>query len=164
MATTLPMKDDVPDVRLQPGDVAPDFTLYDVDRTPVSLPAYRGRTVVLAFLPEGDDEDRRHLDGLGALVDADPGNPVGMLGVRPCEARALAEWQRDQALPLPVLCDEKYVVHQAFGAYCEGGGSDRTRGAHRTTVVLDGRGQVQHAWYGGDVDEHLDLTRQHLTP
>ena len=158
MATTLQMKDDVPDVRLEPGDVAPDFTLFDAGKHPVTLPQYRGRTVVLAFLPEGDDEDRRHLDGLGELAEADPGSPVAIVGVRPCEERVLAEWERDKHLPLPVLCDNKFVVHQAFGAHVE------DRGARRTTVVLNGRGEVQHAWYGGDVDEHLDLTREHLTP
>lgn len=34
---------------LEPGDIAPDFTLTDQDGQPVSLAALRGKPVVLVF-------------------------------------------------------------------------------------------------------------------
>lgn len=39
---------------LQPGDVAPDFTLPDQDGRTVQLSALRGKTVVLWFYPMAD--------------------------------------------------------------------------------------------------------------
>jgi peroxiredoxin Q/BCP len=39
---------------IEPGTQAPDFTLPDQDREPVSLSDFRGRPVVLYFYPEAD--------------------------------------------------------------------------------------------------------------
>jgi thioredoxin-dependent peroxiredoxin len=39
------------DVRLAPGDSAPDFTLSDADGKPVSLKDYRGQKVIVYFYP-----------------------------------------------------------------------------------------------------------------
>ncbi len=39
------------DVRLEPGDQAPDFTLTDADGGQVSLSALRGQRVIIYFYP-----------------------------------------------------------------------------------------------------------------
>jgi peroxiredoxin Q/BCP len=39
---------------LEPGQLAPDFTLPDQDGTPVTLSDLRGRRVVLYFYPKAD--------------------------------------------------------------------------------------------------------------
>lgn len=44
-----PVTETGPEVGLQVGDLAPDFTLKDIDGNPVSLSDYRGKIVVLYF-------------------------------------------------------------------------------------------------------------------
>lgn len=39
---------------LQPGEQAPDFTLFDHDGAPTSLHDYRGRWVLLWWYPKAD--------------------------------------------------------------------------------------------------------------
>lgn len=39
---------------LEPGDIAPDFTLPDQDGNPVTLSELKGQTVVLYFYPKAD--------------------------------------------------------------------------------------------------------------
>jgi peroxiredoxin Q/BCP len=39
---------------IEPGEPAPDFTLFDQDGQPVTLSSLRGRRVVLYFYPKAD--------------------------------------------------------------------------------------------------------------
>lgn len=40
-----------PTMRLNEGDIAPDFTLPDSEGKPVSLSQFKGKNLVIAFVP-----------------------------------------------------------------------------------------------------------------
>ncbi|HEX2683871.1 MAG TPA: redoxin domain-containing protein, partial [Ferruginibacter sp.] len=39
-------------MKIEPGQAAPDFTLFDSEKNPVSLSDFRGKNVLLLFFPQ----------------------------------------------------------------------------------------------------------------
>ncbi|HEX8386742.1 MAG TPA: peroxiredoxin [Rubricoccaceae bacterium] len=103
---------------LQTGDPAPDFTLFDEDRTAFSLAeARQGGPVVLLFFPGAFTSvcttelntvanDYGRYEGLGATV----------VGISTDSPFALAEFKRVNRFPFRLLSDHDGDVSAAFGA------------------------------------------------
>ena len=126
------------------GSHAPDFTLPDQDRQPVSLSAARGRPVVLNFFPAAfsgtcinqlctfrDNVDR--LNGVDAQV----------YGISVDSFFALKAFKDHQRLHFPLLSDfNKAVIHQ-YGVFNED--MIGLKGlAKRAVFVIDRTGIVRH--------------------
>ena len=129
---------------LQPGTLAPNFTLHVTPDQKLSLNELRGRPVILAFYPAdwspvcGDqmalynevlDEFRRYgAQLLGISVDG-----------AWCH-RAFAESRK---LRFPLLADfePKGAVARAFGVYRTGDGT-----SERALFVLDGEGVIRWSY------------------
>ncbi len=126
------------------GMTAPDFTLLNQDRVPVSLGAQRGQPVVLAFFPAAFSatcvEDMCTLrDQFGALSTA----RAKVFGISVDTFFALKAFQAAERLPFPLLCDfNKQVIHD-YGVF-----NEDMIGLHgiakRAVFVLDREGVVRH--------------------
>src|SRR5947209_12308955 len=101
---------------LEPGDLAPDFTLPDQTGTPVKLSALRGQRVVVYFYPKADTPGcttqacgiRDHAadyDAAGATV----------LGISPDPVAKIAKFAAKHSLSFPLLADEDHAVADAYG-------------------------------------------------
>jgi glutaredoxin-dependent peroxiredoxin len=125
------------------GAAAPDFTLPNQDREPVTLSALRGRAVVLAFFPAAfTSVCTRELctlrDSLGQLNQAN----AAVFAISADGPWVLKELATRQHLNFPLLSDffrttiEQYGVAQTEGMF---------QGiAKRAVFVLDGSGIVRH--------------------
>jgi peroxiredoxin len=127
---------------LEPGTLAPDFTLYVTPDQKLSLSELRGRPVILAFYPAdwspvcGDqmglynevlaEFQKHHAELLGISVD----------GVWSHEAFA-----QSRHLHFPLLADfePKGGVARKYGAYRDGDGF-----CERALFVIDNKGKI--AW------------------
>jgi len=130
---------------IEPGQLAPDFTLPDQDGNPVSLSALRGATVVLYFYPKADTpgctvqacgvRDRgTDYAAAGAVVLGVSRDPVARL-------RAFAD---KHDLDFPLLSDEDHAVAEAYGVWVQKSMYGRRFfGTERTTFVIDGEGVVR---------------------
>lgn len=101
---------------LQPGDVAPDFTLLDSDRNPVSLAGLRGRPVVLAFFPFAFTSTCT--SELCALRDDLPSYKklkAEVLGISVDSPYSLKRFREEQQLPFQLLSDFNKEVSAAYG-------------------------------------------------
>ena len=135
------------------GSRAPDFTLPNQDREPVSLSAQSGRAVVLAFFPAAftsvcTTEMCRFRDSLAELNAA---NAV-VFGISADHPASLKEFATQQRLTFPLLSDFNRDVIAQYGV----GHTDRSgfRGiAQRAVFVIDGDGVVRHR----EVTEHPGL-------
>jgi peroxiredoxin Q/BCP len=129
---------------LEPGQLAPDFTLPDQDGTPVTLSDLRGRRVVLYFYPKADTPGcttqacgvRDHVteyDAAGAVV----------LGVSPDPVNAVKKFHTGQGLNFTLLADEDHAVAERYGVWAEKSMYGKTyMGNERTTFVIDADGVV----------------------
>jgi peroxiredoxin len=105
---------------IEVGGRAPDFTLTDQDRQPVTLSAQRGRPVVLAFFPAAfssvcTKELCTFRDSLAALNAA----RAQVFGISVDTFFTLKAFQTDQKLAFPLLSDFNKQVIRDFGVYNE---------------------------------------------
>src|SRR5690606_30420781 len=110
----------VTDIRLAPGDVAPDFTLPDAQGGEVSLRSYRGRRVILYFYPAAmtpgcTKQACDFRDNLAELTE----RGYTVLGVSKDKPAKLARFAEAESLTFPLLSDEDLTVHKAYGAHGE---------------------------------------------
>ena len=151
-------------VKLQPGTVAPDFTLPDAEGKPVSLADYRGKNVIVYFYPQAatpgcTTEACDFRDNLASLQ----GSGYEVLGISPDAPDALADFTGDFALTFPLLADEDHAVALAYGAWGEKlVRGEVTEGIVRSTVVLDPEGKVTLAQYQVKAQGHVAALKEAL--
>jgi peroxiredoxin Q/BCP len=131
---------------LEPGDLAPDFSLPDQRGEPVTLSGLRGQSVVLYFYPKADTpgcttqacgiRDRREqFDAAGAVV----------LGVSPDPVTRVAKFDDKYGLGFRLLADEDHTVAERYGVWVEKSMYGRKyMGNERTTFVIDSDGRIAH--------------------
>lgn len=146
---------------LEPGDLAPDFTLPDQDDTPVSLHALRGRPVILYFYPAAmtpgcTTQACDFRDSLASLTGAG----YTVLGISRDTPAKLRTFRARDALTFPLLSDEDHAVHDAYGAWGEKMNyGKKTEGVLRSTFVIDADGRIVHALYNVKATGHVARLR-----
>ena len=126
------------------GSMAPDFTLTNQDRQPVTLSGLRGTPVVLAFFPAAFSsvcakEMCSFRDSLGRFEQAD----AQVYGISVDTFFALKAFQDQQALTFPLLSDFNKQVIREYGVFNED--MIGLKGiAKRAVFVIDKDGVVRH--------------------
>jgi peroxiredoxin len=135
------------------GAAAPDFTLTNQERQPVTLSEQRGRPVVLAFFPAAfssvcTKELCTFRDSLARLNQAD----AQVFGISVDTFFTLKAFQTGQKLTFPLLSDFNKQTIRDYGVFNED--MIGLKGiAKRAVFVIDKDGIVRHA-------EVLDDARQ----
>ena len=144
-------------MRLSPGDLAPDFELLDADERSVSLMQLRGKRVVLYFYPAAltpgcTTQACDFRDNLSVLKGA----ATAVIGISPDEPAKLREFRDKHGLPFPLLSDPDHKVLEAYGAWGEKSLYGKTvTGVIRSTVVVNGKGEVEEAFYNVKATGHV---------
>ena len=152
------------DVRLAPGDQAPDFTLTDADGGQVSLSALRGQRVIIYFYPAAMTPGctKEACDFRDSKQDLSDGG-FAVLGISPDSPAKLAKFRDRDGLNFPLLSDPDHKVHDAYGAYGEKKLYGKTRvGVIRSTFVVDADGKISRAYYNVKATGHVARLRQDL--
>jgi peroxiredoxin len=138
------------------GEPAPDFTLLDQDRQPVTLSALRGSPVLLVFYPFAFSA----LCGteLGRLRDSLPSYAgVTVLALSTDPVYALKAFRAQEGYDFPLLSDfwPHGATASAYGVLDERAGM-----ALRATFLVDAGGVVRFAQVNGpgDVREQSEWT------
>jgi peroxiredoxin Q/BCP len=154
----------VTDVRLAPGDPAPDFTLPDADGNDVSLSALRGKRVIIYFYPAAmtpgcTKQACDFRDSRTELTDAG----LTVLGISPDAPAKLAKFRDRDGLTFPLLSDPDKTVLQAYGAYGEKMlYGKKSVGVIRSTFVVGADGRIEVAQYGVKATGHVARLRKEL--
>jgi peroxiredoxin len=129
------------------GSIAPDFTLPNQDREPVTLSKQRGRPTVLAFFPAAfssvcQKELCTFRDALGQLDKLNRVN-AQVYGISVDTFFALKAFGDQQHLTFPLLSDFNKQVIRDYGVYNED--MIGLKGiAKRAVFVLDKDGVIRH--------------------
>jgi len=143
--------------RLQPGDVAPAFTLPDADGTEVSLSDHKGRKVIVYFYPAAltpgcTKQACDFTDNLELLAGAG----YDVIGISPDKPEKLAKFRDQESLKVKLLADPEKTVTEAYGAYGEKKNYGKTyMGVIRSTVIVDEEGKVERALYNVRATGHV---------
>ncbi len=123
------------------GDVAPDFTLEDQDKKPVTLSSFKGKkNVVLAFYPLDwspicTNENTCFSNDLPRFEDADS----VVFGISTDSTFCHKAWKEHLKLMQTLLSDIKRTVCKAYGLYIEEANINK-----RATVIVDKKGVVRY--------------------
>lgn len=151
-------------VTLEPGTAAPDFTLHDQDGAARSLADFRGKKVILFFIPQAMTpactmESCEFQDASEALTAAG----YEVLGVARDSVERLRRFADRDGLDYPFLSDPDAQVHRAYGAYGTKNSYGRTvEGVIRSTFVIDETGNIEHALYNIKATGHVARVRKLL--
>lgn len=150
-------------IKLEPGALAPDFSLPTADGGNFTLSSYLGQKVIVFFYPAAmtpgcTKEACDFRDAETALLEAG----YVIVGVSPDKVEKLAKFAERDNLPYPLASDADKSVLEAYGAYGEKKLYGKlTRGVIRSTFVVDEEGIILHALYNvkatGHVKRILDL-------
>lgn len=143
--------------RLQPGDIAPAFTLPDADGKEVSLADYAGRKVIVYFYPAAltpgcTKQACDFTDNLALLEKAG----YDVIGVSPDKPEKLAKFREKEQLGVTLVGDPEKKVLEAYGAFGEKKLYGKVvTGVIRSTVIVDEDGKVEHALYNVKATGHV---------
>jgi thioredoxin-dependent peroxiredoxin len=133
---------------MEPGDLAPDFTLREAAGKQISLSDFRGRDVILYFYPK-DDTPGCTKEACGfrdAWTDLKERGAV-VLGVSADDAASHERFASKYRLPFTLLSDPDHKVMQQYGAYGEKTlYGKKTVGVIRSTVWIGPDGRVRRHW------------------
>jgi peroxiredoxin Q/BCP len=154
----------VTEVRLEPGDEAPDFTLPDADGNPVTLSALRGQQVVVYFYPAAMTPGctKEACDFTASMPDFGKAG-LTVLGISPDAPAKLQKFRDKEHLTFPLLSDQDRAVHTAYGAYGEKMNyGKKMMGVIRSTFVVGADGKIEKAYYGVKATGHVERLRKEL--
>src|SRR5580692_848242 len=152
------------EVRLAPGDAAPDFSLPDADGNEVSLSSLRGQRVIIYFYPAAmtpgcTKQACDFRDSLASLAAAG----FAVLGISPDSPAKLAKFRDRDGLTFPLLSDQKRAVLEAYGAYGEKMlYGKKSVGVIRSTFVVGADGKIERAQYAVKATGHVARLRKEL--
>jgi glutaredoxin-dependent peroxiredoxin len=143
------------------GSTAPDFTLMDQDRQPVTLSAHRGAPVVLAFFPAAfSGTCTSEMCTLRDAMTRFNSVQAQVFGISVDTFFALKAFRDSQHLTFPLLCDFNKRVIRAYGVF-----NDDMIGlqgiAKRSIFVLDADGIVRHRDVLEDARDEPDYEKVH---
>jgi len=152
------------DVRLSPGDQAPDFTLTSDTGEQVTLSDLRGGKVIVYFYPAAmtpgcTTQACDFTDSLDSLKAAG----YQVLGISPDKPEKLAKFRERDGLTITLLSDPDKSTLEAYGTYGEKKMYGKTvQGVIRSTVVVDEQGKVEVAQYNVKATGHVAKLRRDL--
>ncbi len=147
--------------RLEPGSLAPDFTLTDQDERAVSLSDLRGGKVIVFFYPAAmtpgcTKQACDFRDSLAPLQAAG----YTVLGISRDDAAKLRAFRERDALTYDLLSDPDHAVHAAYDAWGEKVNYGKViEGVIRSTFVIDEDGRIAHALYNVRATGHVGRLR-----
>ncbi|MFV8839353.1 thioredoxin-dependent thiol peroxidase [Salinimicrobium soli] len=143
---------------LQAGDKAPQFSAKDQDGKTHSLEDYKGKKLVVFFYPKASTpgctaEACNLRDNWKRFQE----NGYEILGVSADSAKRQQNFKDKYDLPFPLLADEDKEVINAFGVW----GPKKFMGKeydgiHRTTFVIDEKGNISDVISKVKTKEHAD--------
>lgn len=131
---------------IQIGQTAPDFTLYNTEKQPVTLSEQKGNNVLLLFFPLAFTSvctaelcSVRDNFKLYESLQAVP------IGISVDSLYALKKFKEEQALNFDLLSDFNKEVSEAYGSLYGQWGFGMRGVSKRSAFVIDKNGIVQYA-------------------
>lgn len=131
---------------LKPGDKAPDFTLVNTQKQPVSLADYKGKNVVLLFFPLAftsvcTEELCAMRDGLAEYQSLN----AEVLAISVDSPFTLERYKADQQLNFQLLSDFNKEVSTLYDTIYENFALGMKGVSKRSAFLIDASGNIQYA-------------------
>ncbi|MBC7828162.1 MAG: redoxin domain-containing protein [Chitinophagaceae bacterium] len=133
-------------MKIEPGQKAPDFSLYDSEKKKVTLSDLRGKNIVLLFFPFAFTRVcTKELCSVRDTISDYEKLSAEVFGISVDSHYTLARYKQDQNLNFSLLSDFNKEVSAAYGSLYEKFGLDMKGVSKRAAFVIDKAGTVQYA-------------------
>lgn len=133
-------------MKIEAGQKAPDFTLYDSEKNKVNLSDYKGKNVLLLFFPLAfTSVCTKELCSIRDNIAQYNNVNAQVLGISVDSIFTLAKFKSEQQLNFPLLSDFNKEVCQAYGTLYDTFVFDMKGVSKRSAFVIDEEGIVQYA-------------------
>jgi len=131
---------------IQPGQQAPDFTLYNSEKQKVTLSEYKGKNVLLLFFPQAfTGTCTKELCSLRDNIALYNQANAQVFGISVDSIFTLARYKDDQQLNFPLLSDFNKNVSTEYGTIYDTFVFDMHGVSKRSAFVIDKAGIVRYA-------------------
>ncbi|HMH20520.1 MAG TPA: redoxin domain-containing protein [Puia sp.] len=132
--------------KIEIGQQAPEFSLYDSDKKKVSLTDFKGKNVLLLFFPQAftgtcTKELCSTRDNIALYNQAN----AQVLGISVDSIFTLAKYKEEQQLNFPLLSDFNKEVSATWGVLYDTFVFDMRGVSKRSAFVLDKEGKIRYA-------------------
>ena len=151
-------------LRLEAGELAPDFTLTDQHGAPFTLSSTRGSKTIVYFYGEAGtpactSQACDFRDNMSVFEAAG----YRVVGISRDEPGVNAGFAKDENLPQVILSDPSREVHGRYGTFGEKQLYGRTvNGVIRATFVLDEEGRILMPLYNIKATGHVAMLLKKL--
>ena len=133
-------------MKIEMGQQAPDFTLYDTEKNKVSLSELKGHNVLILFFPQAftrvcTKELCSVRDNIGIYNNAN----ARVLGISVDSVYTLAKFKEIQQYNFPLLSDFNKDVSAAYGSLYDNWKLNMKGVSKRSAFVIDRQGIVRYA-------------------
>lgn len=133
-------------MQLSKGQSAPDFSLFNSEKTKISLADFKGKNLVILFFPQAftgvcTTELCSVRDNLNAYTSLN----AEVVGISVDSIFTLAKFKEEQSYNFPLLSDFNKEISQAYGAFYDEFVFDMKGVSRRAAFVVDADGIVQYA-------------------
>ena len=144
------------ELKLNAGDVAPDFSAATSGGGRVSPADFKGRNVILYFYPKDDTPGctKEACAFRDYFADFKKAGAI-VLGVSPDSVKSHDKFVEKFKLPFTLLADEDKRIVQAYGVWGEKMFMGRKYlGVHRVTFLIGPDGRIRKIWPSVKPEEH----------
>lgn len=137
-----------PQLSLNVGDPAPDFTAPASGGATVSLKDLRGKPVILYFYPKDDTPGcTKEACGFRDAFEEFRKRGAVILGVSPDSPKSHDKFSAKFTLPFPLVSDTDHKIAEAYGVWGEKQFMGRKyQGVHRVTFLVAADGRLSAIW------------------
>ena len=133
---------------LNPGDLAPNFSLPDAEGNLVNLADFRGQHIILYFYPRDNTPGcTKEACSFRDIYSQYQSRNIAVLGVSTDSAQSHAKFAAKYQLPFPLLCDLDATVSTAYGCYgLKKFMGKEFMGIMRMTFTIDPNGRIEKVY------------------
>lgn len=133
-------------MKIQQGQAAPDFSLFNTEKNKVSLSDYKGKNVLILFFPQAfTGVCTNELCSVRDSLDTYSNLDAEVVGISVDSLFTLAKFKEEQNYNFPLLSDFNKEVSQAYGAFYDEFVFDMKGVSRRAAFVVDKQGVIQYA-------------------
>ena len=133
-------------MKIQQGQEAPGFSLYNSEKNKISREDLKGKNVVLLFFPQAFTSTcTKELCNVRDNIAAYNNTNAVVFGISVDSVFTLAKFKEEQHLNFSLLSDFNKEVSAAYGCLYETFVFDMRGVSKRSAFVIDGQGIVQYS-------------------
>ena len=133
-------------MKIEKGQQAPDFTLYDSEKNKLTLSDLHGQNVLLLFFPVAFTSTcTKELCSVRDNISWYNNANAKVLGISVDTVYTLAKYKEEQKLNFPLLSDFNKDVSTSYGSIYETFSLGMKGVSKRSAFVIDRNGVIQYA-------------------